>query len=115
MNIIDFFDGNGKQLDKGTWKKWNTKLYDIEGNLLEVPKLKDGKFINNDDNSHFELAGFSGIIVSHQVFVKPKNWVKMNSSHLKKTLVAVFLKNRNTSNDKRGKHFNATLIDNKTI
>jgi hypothetical protein len=33
-------------------------------------------------NSHFELAEFSGITVSHQVFVKPKiEWLR-TSSHL---------------------------------
>jgi hypothetical protein len=38
-----------------------------------VPKLKDGKFINNDLQLHFELAGFSGIIRFASSFRQLKN------------------------------------------
>ena len=47
MNIINCFDGNGKQLDKGTLKDGNGTLnsFDVDGNLLEVQNFKDGKYI----------------------------------------------------------------------
>ncbi len=47
LTIINCFDGNGKQLDKGTLKDGNGTLnsYDIDGNLLEVQNFKDGEFI----------------------------------------------------------------------
>ena len=47
ISIISCFDGNGKQLDKGTLKDGNgtLNLYDIDGNLLEVQNFKDGEFI----------------------------------------------------------------------
>jgi hypothetical protein len=47
------------------------------------------KKIKYSANHHFELAEFIGIIVSHQVFVKPKIERLRISSHLKVANVAI--------------------------
>jgi antitoxin component YwqK of YwqJK toxin-antitoxin module len=39
MNIINCFDGNGKQLDKGTSKKWNTKFIRYRRKFIRSAKL----------------------------------------------------------------------------
>jgi hypothetical protein len=43
---------------------WDNNIWTIIFETTEEAKVH---------NNHFELAEFSGITVSHQVFVKPKN------------------------------------------
>ena len=47
VKIISCYDGQGNELDKGTFKNGNgtMKVYDIDGNLLETYNYKNGKYV----------------------------------------------------------------------